>query len=274
MYLERIPAEGRWLEEGDGSNRVIVITSDFFNQEEDLSLGDSFVININGEEASWEIVGIVDGFGGPSAALAFVPYEALARNQDIRGFGNELAIKTSTQDEATRLRIADTLNDQYKDRSINVTNIQTFEELASSITDGGPTILTDLMLGMTALIALVGGLGLAGTMSLNVMERTREIGVLRGIGASNRSVLGIVLSEGMIIGLFSALMGVVLSVPVGSGLGTGIGLAFGGEAIPYNITYSSALAWLILAIIIAIISSILPARRAAKISVREALAYE
>ncbi len=273
-YLERIPAEGRWLQPGDDTQRVIVITSDFFNQEEDLALGDSFTINIDGEEASWQIVGIIDGFGGPNAALAFVPYDALARNQNIRGFSNELAIKTATENEAVRLQIVDALDDQYKDRAINVTNIQTKDELANSITDGGPTILTDLMLGMTALVAIVGGLGLAGTMSLNVMERTREIGVLRGIGASNRSVLGIVLSEGLIIGLFSVLVGIFLSVPVGSGLGTGIGLAFGGEAIPYNITYSSALAWLILAVIIATISSILPARRAAKISVREALSYE
>jgi len=270
-YFRRSADQGRWLQEGDG--QVVVLTSDFLQQESDLELGDTLTLNIDGQDVDWEIVGIVDALGGPQNGSAYVPYEALARAQDELGFANALAIKTTDHSETTLQFVAQSLNDSLKDRNIIVANAQTISELADSLR-GGPTVLTDLMLFMVALIAVVGGFGLAGTMSLNVLERTREIGVLRSVGASNSSVLGVILSEGLIIGLISAVIGIVLSLPVGTGLGTGIGLAFGGEPIEYSITVFAVGSWVLLALLIAAVSSFLPARRASKISVREALSYE
>ena len=67
---------------------------------------------------------------------------------------------------------------------------------------------------MAVLLALVGGLGLMGTMSINVLERTREIGVLRAIGAPNRAVAQVFILEGIAIGLLSWLMGALLAIPM------------------------------------------------------------
>ena len=78
-------------------------------------------------------------------------------------------------------------------------------------------IIVYLLLAMGVLIASVGALGLMGTMSTNVLERTREIGVMRAIGASDWAIQRIVIVEGMIIGLISWGMGALLAYPVGLG---------------------------------------------------------
>jgi ABC-type antimicrobial peptide transport system permease subunit len=67
---------------------------------------------------------------------------------------------------------------------------------------------------MAVVMAAVGGLGLSGTMSMNVLERVREIGVMRAIGASDGAILRLVLVEGIIIGLLSWVAGAVVAVPL------------------------------------------------------------
>jgi putative ABC transport system permease protein len=130
------------------------------------------------------------------------------------------------------------------------------------------------MLFMALLLAVVGGLGLAGTMSLNVLERTREIGVMRSIGASNGSVRSVVMVEGMLIGLISWAIGAVLSIPASLGFSTAVGMAFMGRPLVFSFSIQGVIAWLVLALAVAAVASLLPAQRAAQISVRESLAYE
>src|SRR4029450_1742485 len=75
-------------------------------------------------------------------------------------------------------------------------------------------VLVYFMLGMAVMIAIVGGVGLMGTMSINVLERTREIGVMRAIGASNGDIQGIVIVEGLVIGFISWSLSIFLAIPI------------------------------------------------------------
>ncbi len=134
--------------------------------------------------------------------------------------------------------------------------------------------LIAFLLAMAIFMAVVGGLGLAGTMSLNVLERTREIGVMRAIGAGNRSVRGIVLSEGILIGLISWALGALLAIPASFGFAAALGIAFFERPMSFNFSAIGLMIWLLVVILIAALASVLPAQRAASISVREALAYE
>ena len=79
---------------------------------------------------------------------------------------------------------------------------------------------------MALLLGVVGALGLAGTMTMNVVERSREIGVMRAIGARDRAVLLVFLVEGLLIGFLAWLIGVAISLPISKVLSDALGESF------------------------------------------------
>ncbi|PMP80643.1 MAG: hypothetical protein C0183_13480 [Roseiflexus castenholzii] len=111
-------------------------------------------------------------------------------------------------------------------------------------------------------------------MSLNVIERTREIGVMRAIGASNDALYRIVAGEGIAISLASALIGTALALPLGYLLSNAVGLAFLQIPLLYHFALDGAAIWLVAAIGIGIGASLLPARAAIGLTVRNTLAYD
>ena len=127
---------------------------------------------------------------------------------------------------------------------------------------------------MAVLIAVVGAIGLMSTMSINVMERTREIGVMRAIGASNWTVQSIVIVEGMVIGLISWTISILLSIPITSILAAGVGMSFFGAPLSFAFDLNGIFYWLIGILIIGLLSSALPARGASRLTVKDTLAYE
>jgi putative ABC transport system permease protein len=127
---------------------------------------------------------------------------------------------------------------------------------------------------MSQLMIVVGGLGLASTMSLAVLERTREIGVLRAIGARHRSIFTIVQVEGLVIALLSWLVAIPLSLPMSVLLGQ----AFGRIMLPVPIRYlpeqSGVMLWFGVVVIVSLVACAWPALRAMRITTAAALTYE
>ncbi len=136
------------------------------------------------------------------------------------------------------------------------------------------TIIVAFLLLMAGLLAAVGGLGLTTTMSINVLERVREIGVLRAIGASNGSVRQIVLVEGIIMGLISWVVGLLLSVPTSIFMSEQLGLALIKIPLAYQYSFIAAALWFVVLQIVATVASLGPARNAERLTIREVLAYE
>jgi putative ABC transport system permease protein len=111
-------------------------------------------------------------------------------------------------------------------------------------------------------------------MSINVLERTREIGVMRAIGATGGAVRQIVLVEGVLIGGLSGLIGALIAVPVSQLLAGLVGTAFLQAPLSFAFSLAGVTIWLALVMGLAAVASILPAWRAAQLTVREVLAYE
>ncbi|WP_416181041.1 ABC transporter permease [Bellilinea sp.] len=109
---------------------------------------------------------------------------------------------------------------------------------------------------------------------MNVLERTREIGVMRAIGAGDRQIMNIVLVEGLLIGLLSWLLSVLAAVPISRLLANTINNALFGAAAPLTFAPWSLLVWLGIVLVLSALASVLPARAAARLTIREVLAYE
>lgn len=127
---------------------------------------------------------------------------------------------------------------------------------------------------MALLLSLVGGLGLMGTMSLNVLERSREIGVMRAIGTIDLTLMQVILGEASLIGVISWFLGCLLAFPLSKLLNDMVGLAVMQTPFIYTFSAAGALAWLVIVLLLAYVACLIPARQACRLTVREVLAYE
>ena len=118
----------------------------------------------------------------------------------------------------------------------------------------------------------MGAVALSGTLSLNVMERTREIGVMRAIGASAWVVAGQFIGEGILLGWLSWLIAIPLGIPAGKFITNTLADSLNMELV-YQPSSAAIFYWFIIITILAIIASWFPAQKAAQMSVRESLTY-
>jgi putative ABC transport system permease protein len=134
-------------------------------------------------------------------------------------------------------------------------------------------IIVYLLLMMAMIIATVGGIALSGVLSINVLERRTEIGILRAIGASNSAIGALFITEGILLGWLSWLISVPLSIPFSQGLNAAVGSSVNAE-LSFNYSVTSIWIWLAIITVLGIVASWFPARGAIQVSVRESLSYE
>jgi putative ABC transport system permease protein len=261
--------EGRWLLPED--ENATVIGTELLRAEPDLKVGGEVVFKFNGRETNWRVVGIVRTV--MMGQVAYANYNYLTHTLRDPDSAFLFVVVAERHDAASQNEIAKALDEQFRARGFQVGQAQTTESTRALI---GMlfNILFALLMAMALLMAVVGGLGLMGTMALNVLERTREIGVMRAIGASNGAVRQMVIVEGVLIGILSWLAGVVLAVPLGNVMASTIGRAMFESPVDFAISVPGALLWLVLVVVIAVIASAVPAQNAIRLTVREVLAYE
>jgi putative ABC transport system permease protein len=183
----------------------------------------------------------------------------------------QIVAESSKQEDQSALGRA--LEEHLKKNSLRIQNVDVIWETKKRIR-AQFDIITNFLMIMAVLLAVVGALGLTGTMGINVLERTREIGVMRAIGASSLNVGLVFVVEALCIGVLSWLAGVLLALPVAAILSYQVGVLFLETPLSFSFSFLGMSIWLALAVFLSVGASLLPAWNAAKLSVRDVLSYE
>ncbi len=268
--VEPLLVEGRWMQPGDV--RKIVISESIWDYYPDLHSGDTLRLKINGKEEEWEVVGIFK-FVGIEGLLGYTPYEYLSRIKHTVNRSYSYRVVTLYHDRPYQEAMSKRLDAYMRDQGFDVHQARAGLSSLDDASDSLDVLITFLLI-MALLTASVGGMGLAGTMGMNVLERTREIGILRAIGATDARIMGLVIAEGMFIGLISWALAVALSFPFSYLLSGIVSRAIFNTPIEVIFTPLGFGLWLLLVIVLSTIASTLPARNAARLTIREVLAYE
>ncbi len=270
QLVEPLMVEGRWMRPDDV--RKIVISEGIWDYYPNLHSGDQLQLQVDGRTESWEVVGIFK-FVGIEGILGYTPYEYLSRRKNSANRAYTYRVVTDRHDRAYQEVMSATIDTYLRERGFKIHQTQAG---LSSLDDASQSldILIAFLLIMALLTASVGAMGLAGTMGMNVIERTREIGILRAIGATDLRIMGLVITEGMFIGLISWGMAVLLSIPFSHLLSGIVSRAIFNTPIQVIFTPLGLGLWLLLVIVLSTIASLLPARNAARLTIREVLAYE
>ena len=262
--------EGRWLQPGD--EKAVTISEGILSRFPDLHAGQTLRLSVGGREEDWLVVGIFK-FVNQQGTIAYSTYEYISRQNHAANRAFSYRIVTDRHDPDYQQEIGEQLDAYFRSQGFHVSQARTGQstlEVAAESLD----ILVTFLLIMALLTALVGSIGLTGTMGMNVLERTREIGVMRSIGAVDKEIMRTVIVEGMVIGSLSWLLGALLSFPFTYLLSYIISVAIFHSPIGVHFTLLGFFVWLLGVLVLSAVASVLPARNAAHLTIREVLAYE
>ena len=261
---------GRWIRSDDV--RKLAVSEGAFEYFPNLRPGDTLKLRIEGRDELWEVVGIFQ-FADREGVLAYAPFDYVAQMNNLVNRSFSYRLVTERHDRAYQNAKADELDKFLREQGFKIRVAQAGRASLDSAVESLDTLVVFLLI-MAILTAIVGSMGLTGTMGMNVLERTREIGIMRAIGADDRAVMRTVIGEGMVIGIISFVLAVILSIPFTYLLSTIVSVAVFQSPIDVVFTYSGYAIWFGLVLALSAIASILPARNAARLTIREVLAYE
>ena len=237
-----------------------------YAEEAGIEIGDEMLLEgASGTERA-PVVAIVDTIlaGGQTVSMS------LDKMSRVYGIDSDTQIAVKADSVGDRARVQREIEALLEREYPNLTVLSN-DEIKSEV----ETQISQQFGFFNALVAvaiLASLFGIVNTLSMSVLERTREIGVLRALGATSWQIRRTVANESLII----SLIGAVLGISIGIGLGWALlkGLAAGVPGVVYSPPIGTVVAVAFAAIVLGLLASIVPARRAAKLDVVEALSYE
>lgn len=246
--------EGRELEDDDTNS---IILGKNLAESRGLAVGDFMAI----KDTEFEVIGIIELANNANVDDSAVTH--IRDLQDAMGIDTYQMLYVVPEDVGEVEMIAEGIMDE--DENLGAITSKDFARIASQVVDQ----IRLFMFGMGAIAAVVGGLGVLNTMIMAVLERRKEIGVMKAIGATRRKVLMQILTESMLMSMLGGLVGILLG-----GLGA-LGLIMATEgAIPVAVTPGLAASGLMFALVLGAVGGIYPAWQASKVDPVEALRYE
>jgi len=257
--------EGRALQPADTD--AMVINNALARRAPELQVGETVKLRIGAIEANWRIVGRAKEAYAP--AIAYVPLSAVQQP----GMTNSLRLSLARNDFDSISIVKESLDQNLEREGVRARGSVSKAESRFGF-DQHVVMIYVFLIVMSAIVGSVGGLGLMTTMSLNVLERRREMGVLRAIGATPRVVWLIVIIEGLMIGILSWIIAVILAWPVSNAVGNLLVKAMFNSGLDFTFEPLGILIWLVISLSVSAAGSFIPAWKASRTTVREALAYE
>ena len=267
--------EGRDLKKGDGFKAVIGYNNGVDEKiwKRGIEVGNTIVI----EGVEFKVVGILDKTGNPfNDAAVYIPKETLREILNVGNEESEIDVKTqegfNPEDvaEAIERRLRQERGEKEGQETFSV---QTAEQLLTSFTNIF-NIVQGVLVGIAAISLLVGGIGIMNTMYTSVLERTKEIGTMKAVGAKNSDILQIFLFESGLLGLVGGAIGVCLGVGLGKGTEYIATIALGTNLLQASISLSLIIGALTFSFLIGTLSGVFPAMQAARLKPADALRYE
>ena len=256
LGMRLIDGDDRALE--NGSWVVSQMTAD----DHGIEVGDTVTVDGVKGAVTGEVGAIVESFLFPFDV--FMPEEDGAELTVMNPSVNAIVVTTDGDVAAAKQSIIDAVDGLY------VFTVYDKDDLADMVV-GQIDQLVTMLYAMLALSIVIAILGIINTLSLSISDRTREIGLLRAVGLSRRSVTSMIMTESLVMTLMGAILGVALGVPLGLALATYLA---DDMTIIFTIPWATLGFMAIISIIVGIIAALLPARKAAKLKILDAIAED
>ncbi|MBT3985187.1 ABC transporter permease [archaeon] len=266
--------EGRDIEAGDTYSAVVgynLYMDDFF--EKPVEARDKIFI----EGIKFKVVGVVDKIGNAQDDTQIIipidtAKEIFDTGDDI--YGIMVKIDDGEEPSVVAERIEEELRDfRDEDEGAESFQVQTFEQILEQV-GVVLNIISAVLIGIAAISLLVGGVGIMNTMYTAVLERTKEIGIMKSIGGRNSDIMMIFLLESGMYGLVGGGVGVIVGALMSLIVSKVAGVALGIDYFQADITWWLIVGALTFSFVVGVLSGVLPAKQASKMQPVDALRYE
>jgi len=262
--------EGRWL---DGAGKPeIVMNTQAMEKYNNPSVGSEQVLTINGKALNVKIVGVAEEMEKPKIYMDKDLYDPVTNPEHLI---NNVIFVAEDRSFNKVMELRADIEKVISQSNLNVVYVLTPAGRTKIIYDHLLIIIFMLAI-LASLVLVVAALGMASATSISIMERTREIGVLRAIGATPKMIYSLFVSEGMIIVAASLILGMIFSYPMSKAASVFFGdlMLENNTSLSYAFSGFGFVITLITTVIFGWLASRMPARRAIQVSTREALSYE
>lgn len=258
--------EGRWFKPGDIDSIVI---PELMKRHRNYKLGQILTIDIGDKKVNWKIIGITRDLLSSDDTYYLPADQATQAAGAPSGTVQQVFVKLNDSSHSNVTKTADQITKALSDNGISARNTIVFQ--AQDQANSNFSIVFVLLYVMVVVVSIVGALGLVGTVTMNVLERQREIGVLRSVGASTGNVLAVFLAEGLMLGAIGWVVAVLLGIVAAALLGSLISSLL--LPVSIAITPGSLLLTLVAVLLVAFLAALLPSISAARTQVAEILRY-
>lgn len=264
---------GRLIKDSDFGKNVVLLGNNFAHEKvfkDPVRNGDSILI----QDKEFYVVGIADKLGNPQIDnMVLIPDDVM---RNLLNINDELDVIVSQVDNEKDLEnVADEIGKELRkkhnvkegEEDFKIQTPQQLLETLSSIL----LIIQVILIGIASIALVVGGIGIMNTMYTAVLERNREIGIMKAIGAMNRDIFLIFLTESGLLGIVGGLIGVILGMSFSYAVSVIGNIFLGGKILAASFSPFLIIGVILFSFLIGSISGTLPAIQAAKLKPVEAL---